>query len=112
MNVEAREPGDVERLKALIRRERRAAQRDRFRMVLRAIEGDEKLDIVRDLGVAKSTVEKWVYAYRDGGINALFPKKRPGDARPAEAHPRAGGGLPAAHAGRAAATPTRRSASS
>lgn len=81
MNVEAREPGDVERLKALIRRERGAAQRDRFRMVLRAIEGDEKLDIAKRLGVAKSTVEKWVYAYRDGGIDALFPKKCPG-ARP------------------------------
>lgn len=78
MQIRERQPGDVERLKVLIRRERGAAQRDRFRMVLLALGGEEKLHIAGVMGVAKSTVEKWVYAYRQGGIGALYPGKAPG----------------------------------
>jgi transposase len=43
-----------------------------------AIRGHEKEEIAALLGVAKSTVENWAYRYRDGGIGALRPKKRPG----------------------------------
>jgi transposase len=78
MHVSERQIGDVERLKQLIRGERDAKQRDRFRMVALALGGEEKLRIAELLGVAKSTVEKWAYAYRDGGIDALYPGKAPG----------------------------------
>lgn len=78
MDVNERVPGDVERLKSLIAAEKSAKQRDRYRMVLLALRGEEKLDIAERLGVAKSTVEQWVYRYRDDGIGALRPKKAPG----------------------------------
>lgn len=45
MNVKERQPGDGQRLEWLIRGERGAKQRDRYRMALMAIAGDEKLDI-------------------------------------------------------------------
>lgn len=78
MHVSEREPGDGRRLKSLIRHTKHAKQRDRYRMALLAIEGREKLEIAALLGVAKSTVEMWAYRYRDGGIEALTPRKAPG----------------------------------
>ena len=78
MDVREREARDVQRLGELIRREENGKQRDRFRMVLLALAGEQKLRIASLLGVAKSTVENWVYAYRDGGIDALWPGKAPG----------------------------------
>lgn len=80
MDVKQRVPGDLDRLYALIRAERGGAQRDRYRMVVLALEGEEKLRIAGMLGVAKSTVETWVYRYRDGGIEALAVRKQPGAA--------------------------------
>jgi len=74
MHVKERQPGDVDRLKELIRQERHAKQRDRYRIALLAVEGRAKLDIASILSVAKSTVEYWAYRYRDGGIDALTPK--------------------------------------
>jgi transposase len=78
MNVKEREPGDVVRLESLIGAERKAKQRDRLRMALLAIRGEKKKDIARLLGVAMSVVEEWAYRYRDGGIEALRPRKQPG----------------------------------
>lgn len=80
MYIRERMPGDLDRLARLIRRERDAKQRDRYRMVLLALRGEEKARIAELLGVAKSTVEKWAYAYRDGGTDALVPGKAPGAA--------------------------------
>jgi len=74
MHLTERQPGDVDQLKELIRQERHAKQRDRYRIALLAIEGQEKLQIASTLSVAKSTVEYWAYRYRDGGIEALTPK--------------------------------------
>jgi len=81
MDIVERNPGDRRRLRELIRRERNAKQRDRYRMVCLALDGEEKLRIAALLGVAKSTVETWVYRYRDHGLEALRPIKQPG-ARP------------------------------
>lgn len=81
MDVHEREPGDAELLKRLIRRTEAGKQRDRYRMVMLALGGKQKLEIAAILGVAKSTVEYWVYRYRDAGIAALTPRKAPG-ARP------------------------------
>jgi len=78
MDVKERASGDIEKLEALIRAEPRAKQRDRYRMVLLALRGEEKLDIAQALGVAKSTVEEWVYRYRDGGIENLTPRQAKG----------------------------------
>jgi transposase len=80
MRVTERESGDVERLLALIAAEANAKQRDRYRMVLFALRGEEKLRIAEILGVAKSVVEQWAYRYRDGGIENLRPRKPPGRA--------------------------------
>ena len=81
MDVIEREPGDRPRLRTLIRQETNAKQRDRYRMVALALDGEEKRRIAALLGVAKSTVENWVYRYRDHGVEALRPIKQPG-ARP------------------------------
>ena len=78
MNVKERESGDVKRLEALIAAEKKAKQRDRFRMALLAIRGEKKKDIARLLGVPTSVVEEWAYRYRDGGIEMLRPRKQPG----------------------------------
>ena len=80
MNVHECAEGDVGRLRELIRKTGNAKQRDRYRIALLAIEGREKLEIAEVLGVAKSTVELWAYRYRDGGIEALVPRKAPGAA--------------------------------
>lgn len=80
MYIRERMPGDIDRLARLLKRQRDAKQRDRYRMVLLALRGEEKARIAHLLGAAKSTVEKWAYAYRDGGIDALTPGKAPGAA--------------------------------
>lgn len=78
MHVAVREANDLKRLRSLARNEHRSKQRDRYRMVVLALEGREKLEIAALLGVAKSTVEHWVYRYRDQGIEALTPRKQCG----------------------------------
>ena len=78
MNVIVREEGDVERLEELIRRERHALRRDRFRAVLLALRGKQAPQIVETLGRSRRSVQTWVYAYRDGGIEALEPGKSTG----------------------------------
>jgi transposase len=60
------------------RAERNALQRDRYRAVLLALDGQEAVAIARTLGRARRSVQDWVYAYRDGGIDNLLPRPRPG----------------------------------
>ena len=78
MNVKERVAGDVARLEGLIAAEAKAKQRDYYRIAVLALRGHEKEEIAVLLGVAKSTVETWAYRYRDGGIDALRPKKQAG----------------------------------
>ena len=78
MRVNERQPGDIARLEALIAAEPRAKQRDRCRMALMAIRGHKKKDIAALLGVPTSVVEEWAYRYRDGGPDAVIPKRQPG----------------------------------
>ncbi len=78
MEVAERVDGDRECLDGMIALERNAKQRDRLRAVARALDGDEKLWISDELGRSKSFVEDWVYAYRDGGIEAIKPRKQTG----------------------------------
>jgi transposase len=78
MRVTERQPGDVAALTRRARAERNALQRDRYRAVLLALDGQEAVAIARALGRARRSVQDWVYAYRDGGIDALRPGKSPG----------------------------------
>ena len=78
MDVRVRESGDVEKLKALVRKERDAEQRDRYLVVFHALSGKQTLWIAEGLGRSRAFVQRWVYAYRDGGIDALKDKPRGG----------------------------------
>lgn len=78
MRVTEREPGDVAELTRRVRAEPNALQRDRYRAVLLALDGQEAEAIAGMLGRARRSVQDWVYAYRDGGIDGLLPGKSTG----------------------------------
>ncbi len=78
MDVSRRDPADADRLRALIRPERNATQRDRLRAALLAVEGREAPAIAESLSRSRRFVQRWAYAYRDGGIEALAVKRQPG----------------------------------
>jgi transposase len=78
MDVCEREAGDAARLQERIAAEDDGDQRDRYRMALLAIGGWEAQEIAGALGSNRRTVQAWAYRYRDGGIDALIPRKAPG----------------------------------
>ena len=78
MHVDLHDPEDLAALRRRIRQERNAKQRDRYRAVLLALEGGMTGEIQEKLGRSKSFVQRWVYAYRDGGLAAIRVKKPPG----------------------------------
>jgi transposase len=78
MEIQEREPGDRAKLAAFIDAERDAKQRDRYRGVALALDGRETLEIVEAVGRSRRFVQRWAYAYRDSGIDALRPRKQPG----------------------------------
>ena len=84
MNVDWKDPGDARRLRALIRKESKAKQRDRYRVVLIAGEGLgnraelQREEIAEAVGRSRQFVDQWVGRYREGGIEALVPKRQPG----------------------------------
>jgi transposase len=80
MQVREREDGDIERLTALVSREGRGKQRDRYRMALLALKGWEAQQIAEALSSNRRTVQAWVYRYRDAGIESLRPRPLPGRA--------------------------------
>jgi transposase len=78
MDVTERAAGECERLRRLVRTERNALRRDRWRAVLLALGGTDAPTIARMLGRARRSVQDWCYAYRDGGVDAVQPEPRPG----------------------------------
>lgn len=78
MLIEERTAGDLQRLVQLARREKRAEQKDRLMAAALAIEKLETQDIQKALGRSRGFVQRWAYAYRDGGIEALKDKPRGG----------------------------------
>lgn len=78
MKVMVRREGDLERLDALIAREKVAVQRDRLRAVRLALDGEEALQIAAMLKRSRRFVQEWAYAYRDGGVEAIEPGKSSG----------------------------------
>lgn len=85
MVINEARPGDLDLLKQKARRETNAKQRDRFRAVAMAIEGMTTPVIMERLERSKNFVQRWSYAYRDGGIEALVEKQRSG--RPVKLSP-------------------------
>jgi transposase len=78
MNIREREPGDLAEIGRRIRREKDADRRDRLRAVALALEGEQAPRIARLLGRSRRRVQDWCYAYRDRGLDAIHPPRRPG----------------------------------
>jgi transposase len=54
--------------------------RDRLQIVLLAARGRPHKGIAHDVGIAPRTVQRWLHAYRAGGLDGLHPRKAPGAA--------------------------------
>jgi len=78
MEVTVRERGDRAELDRRIGIERNAKQRDRYRAAAMAIDGREAVAIAGALDRSRRFVQRWAYAYRDGGIGAITIRKQPG----------------------------------
>ena len=81
MDVKPRYSGDLGDLHKRIHKERNAKQRDRYRAVLLALKGHRTEAIMHMLDRSKNFVQRWVYAYRDGGIDAIRPGRHTGRPR-------------------------------
>jgi len=88
MDVFLRKPQDADELKRRIRQARDAKQRDRLRAVELAIAGQTTPSITKMLGRSRGFVQRWCYAYRDGGLDAVAAASPPGRAMrlPEEQH--------------------------
>lgn len=78
MDIQERHEGDVAELVRRARAEQEAEQRDRYRVVVLAIEGQPTQEIQKRLARSRGFVQRWAYAYRDGGIEAVTAKSRGG----------------------------------
>ena len=78
MEVQARSAEDRDQLRQFIRIERDAKQRDRYRAVALALDGQLTEEIVVKLERSRAFIQRWVYAYRDGGLKAIKIRKPPG----------------------------------
>jgi transposase len=78
MQITQRKDGDAAVLRSQARREKNAEQRDRYRAASLAIDGHETGEIQERLQRSRGFVQRWAYAYRDGGIEALRDKPRGG----------------------------------
>jgi transposase len=78
MHVVERSRGDRRKLAKMIDREKGAHQRDRLRAVALALDGRETLAIAGQLRRSRAFVQRWVYAYRDHGLDAVRARKAPG----------------------------------
>jgi transposase len=81
MNVKLHHSEDLKQLRYRIRKELSAKQRDRYRAVLLALEGQSTKAIMHTLDRSKNFVQRWVYAYRDGGIDSIYPRRQTGRPR-------------------------------
>ena len=78
MHLIERDAGALDTLKRRTRVERDAEQRDRLRAVVLALEGLETAEIQQMLGRSRGFVQRWVYAYRDHGLDAVARTPHPG----------------------------------
>lgn len=61
MHITPRHPEDLEQLRQGSRQQSNAKQRDRYRAVFLALEGQEAPAIARMLGRSRRFVQRWVY---------------------------------------------------
>jgi len=80
MDISLRRPAVAAELTDLIRQASNAKQRDRYRAVELAIAGETTPTIMRMLGRSRGFVQRWCYAYRDGGLEAVRAQSPPGRA--------------------------------
>lgn len=78
MHIQERVDGDIAELNGRIRGERDAEQRDRYRVVVLAIEGRETREIQAQTSRSRGFVQRWTYAYRDHGVEGLIAQPRGG----------------------------------
>lgn len=78
MKISLHHPQDLDELQRRIGRERQAKQRDRYRAVHGALLGQPASRIAAQLDRSPRFVQKWAYAYRDGGLEAIAEQPRPG----------------------------------
>lgn len=72
-------PGpEADRLEQAFRHAAGRKFRDRLQIVLMAHRGRPHQEIAADLAVNPRTVQRWLNAYLDGGLDALRPRKAPG----------------------------------
>lgn len=80
MDVTPHHFDDPDELRRLFRKERNAKQRDRYRAVVLALEGKTEPEIRQILHRSRGFIQRWVYAYRDGGMAGLTAQSPPGRA--------------------------------
>jgi transposase len=78
MLVSLRDPLDLSWLDDRIAGEPNAKQRDRYRVVRLALDGQPTLEIARVVARSRKFVQEWVYRYRDHGREALVPIRQSG----------------------------------
>jgi transposase len=78
MHIPLQHDDDLAELDRGIRTEQNAKQRDRLRAVRLALDGEQTKSIMAKLDRSKDFVQRWCYAYRDGGLDAIAAKKQPG----------------------------------
>jgi hypothetical protein len=81
MQIKPHHPEDFAQLRQQSHQQRDAKQRDRYRAVLLALEGQSAPAIAQTLARSRRFVQIWVYMYRDHGLEAIHPAlvKRPSD---------------------------------
>jgi transposase len=71
-------PGEVERLEEAFRSTEDRKLRDRLQIVLLASRGRQRQDIAADLCVNRRSVQRWLNAYLEHGLNGLRPRRAKG----------------------------------
>jgi transposase len=69
---------DLQRLEAVFRDATDATLRHRVQIVLMAHRGRRHPDIAADTGTSPRSVQRWLNAYLDRGLDGLRPRKAPG----------------------------------
>lgn len=78
MLITERQKGDLQRLRKLAAKERDAEQKDRYLSAAHAVDGMQTKDIQHALARSRGFVQRWAYAYRDHGIDAIADTPRGG----------------------------------
>lgn len=78
MDVSLHDRKDLSRLRRRVRHETNAKQRDRYRVVLLALEGKTEPEIRWRTDRSRGFIQRWVYAYREAGLDGLKVRKPPG----------------------------------